>query len=198
MVGTAPALIAFISAILVGFVTHFVAEDYRRFRDGQAVAASLAGELDSITSSLPDLHHGLADMKDMLENLQPLPFPEFPDQTSPIFEANTTKVGLLGAELAGEVAYIYDQISAFRTSFQLLSKHHPVMPESWSCALVGRCMLLIESNEHRARNLIVKLKDNSSTNYVMSRPFGAAVIFGGTLIGLSSLFGAAFSALAAS
>jgi hypothetical protein len=198
MVGTASALIAFISAILVGFITHFVAEDYRRFRDGQAVAASLAGELRSITSSLPELRQGLLGMKGLLENLQPLSLPELPDQSSPMFEANVPKIGLLGAEIAGELAFIYDQIRAFRTSFQLLSKHHSVMSGEWSGALVGRCVLLIDSNEQNARNLIVKLNESALTSYVRSRPFGSALIFGGTLICLSSLFGAVFCALAVS
>ena len=127
MENVAPAIIAFTSALLVGFGSHFVAEDYRRFRDGKAIAAALAGELDSVKSSLPELRTVLIQLRDFLDMLRPISFPEMPNQPSPIYEANAEKVGLLGVDLAGRVAFTYDQIRAFRTSFQLLSKHHTTM-----------------------------------------------------------------------
>jgi hypothetical protein len=192
MESVAPALIAFTAAVLVGFGGHFVAEDYRRFRDSQAIAASLAGELRSIMLSLPQLHTGLTRMKGVLEALQPISLPEMPDQSSPIFEANAEKVGLLGVDLAGGSAFLYDQIRAFRTSFQLLSKHHTTMDPLWSSLLVGRCIQLIERNVPEAKKLIEKLQNHSETSYVMSRSVGVIVLAGITIISMSSLFGAIF------
>ncbi|WP_223531298.1 hypothetical protein [Pseudomonas sp. GL-R-19] len=69
MENMAPAFIAFKVAVLVGFCSHFVAEDYRRFRDGQAIAAVLAGELGSIMMSLPGLRPSLVEMKVMLDRV---------------------------------------------------------------------------------------------------------------------------------
>jgi len=195
MEGTAPAFIAFTAAILVGFTSHFVAEDYRRFRDGQAVAAALAGELRSIISVLPDLFNSLIAIKNITESQQGFFLPEFPAPTSPMFEANASKIGLLGPELAGDVAFIYDQIRAFKTSFHLLSKHHDEMPLPSISALVGRCIRLIETNEVGAGALIENLKASSDSGYLMSRPIWTAFFVGITVISLSSLFGAAYRVL---
>jgi hypothetical protein len=192
MESISPAFIAFTAAVLVGFGSHFLVEDYRRFRDGQAIAAALSGELRSIMLSLPELHSSLTGIKGLLDDFRQLPLPEMPDQSSPIFEKSTEKVGLLGVELAGEVAFLYDQIRAFRTSFQLLSKHHAKMDAPWSSLLVARCMQLIDTNGPTGKILIKKLQDHSEISYVMSRRVGMAVISIITLICLSSLLGAVF------
>ena len=195
MEGNAPALIAFTSAILVGFTSHFLVEDYRRFRDSQAIAAALAGELRSITSSISDLQTGLIGMQEMLDNEQPLPFPEFPIQTSPMFEAIAEKVGMLGVDLAGDVAFLYGQITAFQVSFHWLSKHNERMPMPWSCALVERLLVLIEKNKEGAQTLIQKLSMKTNRGYLSSRPVCTAAMVVFTLSALSSLFGAFYCAL---
>jgi hypothetical protein len=192
MDSVAPALIGFSSAVLVGFFGHFVAEDYRRFRDSQSIAAALAGEMSSIISSLQDLHLGLSGMKVVLDREQPIHLPEIPDQSSSIFEANAEKIGLLGADFAGKVAFTYDQIRAFRTSFQLLSKNHTTSPLLWSSAIVGRCLRLIDVNQAEAMVLVEDLKNYSKSSYAKSRTVGVVVMTGLTLLSLSSLFGAVF------
>ncbi|MBW0236283.1 hypothetical protein [Pseudomonas sp. D1HM] len=93
-----PALIAFTSTVLVGYGAHFLAEDYRRFRDSTAIAAALAGEMGSIVLSFPGLRNVLTEMKDLLDEEKAIALPEMPDQSSPIFEANAEKVGMLGGE----------------------------------------------------------------------------------------------------
>ncbi|WP_191490014.1 hypothetical protein [Pseudomonas sp. FEN] len=172
MENIAPALVAFTAAVLVGFGSHLVAEDYRRFRDSKAIAAALAGELRSIMLSLPDLYDSLTKMKGLLDNQQKISLPEMPDRPSPIFEANAEKVGLLGVELAGEVSFIYDQIGAFRTSFQLLSKHHTTMDPPWSSLLVGRCIQLIKDNQPKGDPIVEDLKEHSRICYETSRRLG--------------------------
>ncbi|KAF2393163.1 hypothetical protein [Pseudomonas frederiksbergensis] len=188
-----PALIAFTSALLVGFGAHFVAEDYRRFRDSTAIAASLAGEMGSIILSLPGLRTSLTEMKDSLDKRQPIALPEMPHQPSPIFEANAERIGLLGADFAGRVAFTYDQIRAFRTSFQLVSKHHTTMDPAWSSLLIGRCLQLVESNQANTEILIDNLKLYSESWYVRAKWVQMAVLTGITLISLSGLIVALFS-----
>lgn len=169
MENVVPALIAFTSAVLVGFGGHFVAEDYRRFRDGKAIAAALAGELRSITLSLPVLLRGLKEIRLLLSSPSSISLPEIPDQKSPVFEATADKIGLLGVDLAGEVAFLYDQIRAFRTSFQLLSKTQPLMGFSRSSHLVESCIALIKSNEPKAQALVASLRRHSEISYMASR-----------------------------
>jgi len=192
MDNVAPALIAFTSAVLVGFLGHFVVEDYRRFRDSKAIAAALAGELSSIISSLTNLRDGLTGMKELLDQGQPMALPEMPDQSSPIFEANAEKIGLLGVDLAEGVAFTYDQVRAFRTSFQLLSKHHTTYTGLWSSLLVGRCSQLIDDNQSTAVTLVGNLKNHAEVSYAKLRPVRVAVLTGITVLSLSSLFGAIF------
>lgn len=187
-----PALIAFTSAILVGFTSHFVVEDYRRFRDGKAIAAALAGELSSITSSISLLKTGLITIKEALATEQPLSLPEFPIQTSLMYEAIADKVGLLGVDLAGEVAFIYDQIRAFNVNFHWLSKHNEKMEMYWNRAVIDQLLAIIERNEERARTLIEMLSLKSNCGYWSSKPTLAAVMVGFTLSAVSSLFGALY------
>jgi hypothetical protein len=46
--------------------------------------------------SLPELLISLTGMKGLLDNLQQISLPEMPDQSSPIFEKSTEKLGLWG------------------------------------------------------------------------------------------------------
>lgn len=188
----APALIAFNAAVLVGFLGHFGVEDYRRFRDSQAIAAALAGELSSIITSLSELRDNLTKLKALADQEIPISMPEMPDQSSPLFEANADKIGLLGVDLAEGVAFIYDQIRAFRTSFQLLSKYHKINTCFWSSMLIGRCAQLIDDNKPKGISLVGSLKKHSKLDYAMLQPVRVAVLAVVTLLSLSGLFGAVF------
>jgi hypothetical protein len=187
-----PALIAFTSAILVGFTSHFVAEDYRRFREGKAIAAALAGELSSINSSISLLKSSLITIKQALAIEQPLAIPEFPIQSSLMYEAIADKVGLLGVNLAGEVAFLYDQIRTFHVIFHWLSKHNEKMEMHWNRAVIEQLLSIIEKNEERGRTLIEKLSLKSNRSYWSLKPIWTAVMVGITLTALSSLFGALY------
>lgn len=195
-----PALIAFTSAVLVGFGGHFVAEDYRRFRDGKAIAAALAGELRSITLSLPLLLPGLKEIQRVLLTRTSISLAEIPDQKSPVFEATADKIGLLGVDLAGEVAFLYDQIRAFRTSFQLLSKTQPSMELSRGSHLVEHCIALIKANEPKAQALVSSLRRHSEISYMASRlvQIGCALLVllsGIAFVSLIRLVGGIFCAV---
>lgn len=188
----APALIAFAAVVLVGYGSHFLAEDYRRSREGKAIAAALAGELRSIMLSLPELRPNLAQMKVLLDRNMKIALPEMPDQSSPIFEKCADKVGMLGVELAGDIAFVYDQIRAFRTSFQLLSKQHANMGAAWSGLLVERCLALIKSNEPLSEALIIKLRAFSDSSYISLPSAWKFLIVGLTFLGVSLLVGSVF------
>jgi hypothetical protein len=46
------ALLAFAGVLVGGYFNNFLAEDYRRFRDSQALAGALAGEIESHAARL--------------------------------------------------------------------------------------------------------------------------------------------------
>lgn len=63
------ALIGFSGTILVGFVSNFCAEDYRRHRDAVALAGALAGELMSYEEAWPMLENQLEHLRGVTEPL---------------------------------------------------------------------------------------------------------------------------------
>jgi hypothetical protein len=159
------ALIAFIGVLAGGYFNNFLGEDYKRFRDGQALAGALAGELESHAAPIPMIKNGLEGMSQKLSDEESLPLPEWPIPTSPMFDENVQKIGLLGAHTAGEVAFVYENLRAFRVNFHQLSKYHHEMPKEWSYATINGCLAAISRAEHRAMLLIQTLKHKAEESY---------------------------------
>ncbi|MEX4005167.1 hypothetical protein AB4Y38_40755 [Paraburkholderia sp. EG285A] len=66
MSDTNAALIAFVGVLAGGYLNNFLAEDFRRFRDGQALAGALAGELKSHATAIPILQSTLQSTADAI------------------------------------------------------------------------------------------------------------------------------------
>jgi len=159
------ALIAFIGVLAGGYVNNFLAEDYRRFRDSQSLAGALAGELKSHGSATAVLRPGLDNLLAGIRQGKKLNLPEWPQPPSPVFEATVEKIGLLGPDLAGEVAFVYEQIRAFRGAFSMLSLHHQTMPDDWRASMVQNCTDRIESATTRGTTLVAALIVHAKKNY---------------------------------
>lgn len=159
------ALLGFLGVLVGGYVNNFLAEDYRRFRDGQALAGALAGELESHAEAIPIIKAGLENMMPQALNEKGLTLVEWPIPASPLFDENASKIGLLGAELAKEVAYVYENLRAFRQNFHQLSKHHASMPKEWGHAMIVGCLAAISRTEHRGVLLIERLKMQAAASY---------------------------------
>ena len=56
------AIIGFAGVLAGGYFNNFFAEDYKRFRDSQALAGALAGELQSHAEAVPLIKSGLSAM----------------------------------------------------------------------------------------------------------------------------------------
>ncbi|WP_459906481.1 hypothetical protein [Caballeronia sp. HLA56] len=116
------AILGFVGVLAGGYVNNFIAVDYRRFRDAQGLAAALAGELNSHLVQL-------AWIVTQMQNLTQYAGKEISYATdyeipgSPLFNANTTNIGLLGPDLAGRTAWTYDRLAAFRINWKLLIAH---------------------------------------------------------------------------
>ncbi|RDK04477.1 hypothetical protein [Paraburkholderia lacunae] len=185
------ALIAFLGVLVGGYFNNFLAEDFRRFRDSQALAGALAGELKSHAEAIPDIKHGLTQIHAIAETGALLTLPEWPEPGSPVFEANVGQIGLLDPELAKDVAYVYENLRAFRGAFHQLSKHHEEMNAGWRVAMVKACADRIKSAETVGVPLVEKLKHHAAASY-WRRPetrhqgitvllFVAAFMFGANL-----------------
>ncbi len=163
------AIVAIAGVLMGGYFNNFLAEDYKRFRESRSLAGALAGELESHGAAVPLIKKGLENMIMGLAEGRELTLPEWPIPSSPIFEENASKIGLLEPELAKGVAYVYENIRAFRQSFHLLSKNHPSMPKQWSQSIIIACLAVIERAENAGTPLVDGLKRHASTAY-LSRP----------------------------
>ncbi|CAI8693727.1 hypothetical protein BTK96_004238 [Burkholderia pyrrocinia] len=159
------ALLGFVGVLVGGYSNNFLAEDYRRFRDGQALAGALAGELESHAEAIPTIKDGLEKMLMGLGQGEKLTLKEWPVPASPLFDDNASKIGLLGAQSARDVAYVYENIRAFRQSFHMLSKNHADVPAMWSQGMLISCLAAIERAENRGQSLIENLRRYAVESY---------------------------------
>lgn len=176
------ALVGLLGVMVGGYFNNFLAEDYKRFRDGQALAGALAGELESHAEPIPFIKNGLEKMVLGLADGKPLTLPEWPIPPSPLFDQNASKIGMLGAQSAKDVAYVYENLRAFRQNFHMLSKHHSGMSLEWSHSMVVGCLATISRAEHRGLPLVENLNSQATESY-WRRPqtrtqlkYGAAIV----------------------
>lgn len=148
-----------------GFFNNFLAEDYKRFRDGQALAGAIAGELESHGEPIKNIKERLEAMRLHLAAGNALTTPEWPIPPSPLFDQNAGKIGLLGASSAKDVAYVYENIRAFRHNYNMLTKNHSDMPLEWCSAIVIGCAAAITRAETRGLPLIETLKRQADESY---------------------------------
>jgi hypothetical protein len=132
---------------------------------------------------MPMLKNGLETMLSDCLSEDGLKLPEWPIPPSPLFDQNASKIGLLDAQTARDVAYVYENLRAFRQNFHMLSKHHRDMPKDWSHAMIVGCLAAISRAETRGMPLIESLKRQTTESY-WNRPqtriqlkYGAVTIF---------------------
>lgn len=179
------ALVGLLGVMAGGYFNNFIGEDYRRFLDGKALAGALAGELESHTAPLPRIKDGLEKMEEKTRNGEKLDLPEWSIPPSPIFDQNAEKIGLLGAETAKEIAYVYEHLRAFRQSFHMLSKHNSDMPSEWNNATIIGCLAIISRAENRAAQLIVALNNRANEEYLQRSQTRKQLLWGG---GIAAVF----------
>lgn len=159
------ALVGLLGVMTGGYFNNFLAEDYRRFRDGQALAGAVAGELESHAEPIKMIINGLDSMVVQLADGKALTMPEWPIPSSPLFDQNASKIGLLEPQLARDVAYVYENLRAFRLNFHMATKHHHEMPTEWTMATLRGCMAAITRAEARGIPLIDRLKALADESY---------------------------------
>ncbi|CAN0624530.1 conserved protein of unknown function [Burkholderia multivorans] len=163
------ALIGLLGVMAGGYLNNFFAEDYKRFLDGRALAGALAGELESHAEPVRALKEGLQLMEQQFTNEHEVDLPEWPIPASPLFEQNAAKIGLLGAQTARDVAYVYENLRAFRLALHQLSKHHTTLSRTWCASMTKNCMAALTRAETRGVPLIEALKSQANESYWQRR-----------------------------
>lgn len=151
--------------VAVAYATNFLAEEYRRHLDAKALAGALWGELKGHMSAVPTIRVGLDLLRQMARKGEKPKLRETADIASPIFESNTAKIGLLGAELAGEVAYAYERIRAFRVTMSILARDGRDMDprEIESYAMVA--LQILDDTDGRGKHVVDALHAFTSQKF---------------------------------
>lgn len=163
--GYSTALVGLLGVMAGGYLNNFLPEDYKRFRDSQALAGALAGELESHGDSASQMKASLDLIIGAAESMASVKIPEWPVANSPIFEANAEKIGALDPDNAKDVAYVYEHIRAFRVALNMLSKHHVEMGVGWRTSMAQGCSDAIGRAEDRGKPLVERLKRHAKASY---------------------------------
>lgn len=169
------ALIAMAGAVIVGYATQFVAEDYRRFRNGSALAAGLAGELGSYAGAAPELRQGLAGIIAMIEGgqrdldaLRPIERP-----VDLYFEEVVGDLGLLGTSLVEDVVLVYSNLRAFRMALEMVATGHKEMKDHEVIHRCRKCLEALDRASSRGTTLVDALRVRAAERFELRLPWKA-------------------------
>lgn len=151
------------SAVLIaGYATSFVAERYRRFLDSRSIASALLGELTAHSEAFPDLETTLARI---IQERSRGTFRVTEVPTSPVFEKVVEKIGHLGHPLAGDVAYAYERIRAFRSTLMTVVREGKDMDDAEYFTYLRACRDLLADNRERFSRILRDLELASSRKF---------------------------------
>jgi hypothetical protein len=169
------ALIAMAGAVAVGFVTQFVAEDYRRFRDGSALAAGLAGELSSYTPALPMLQEVIQGWITAIATGKRdlIPFRPIDRPVDLFFEDVVGKLGLLGASAVEGVVFVYSNLRAFRMAMEMVVSANSEMTDDELSQRCTRCLEALQRASEKGVPLVAALKVRSQQRFKPRWPWSA-------------------------
>lgn len=155
-------------AVLGIYLTQFVAENFRRFRDGSALAAALLGELRAYRPGAPNLIAAVNEWEELSRNGQKdrLGFRKFDDTKLAVWESSVGKVGLLGVGLVEDVVLVYSKMTAVAVALTILHDHYQEMP---AAEFEARCRLIasqVEDIAKRADVAIPRLEARASARFI--------------------------------
>lgn len=151
--------------LAAAFVGGIFKESYLRFTNRAALAGAIAGELASHGEYYPLLKEQLPNLIKIAESGKFPKLPSFEKPTDPVFESCVDQIGLLGAELAQEVAYVYSGLRAFRLSMAA-GYSDGALPELRSSHFRSAINTL-DRIHSRGEVLLPKLKSCAQQRYVV-------------------------------
>lgn len=168
------ALIAALVALVVFYLNNFVAEEFKRFREGSVLAAGLAGELASYRDAYPILRNFCEKAPGMINggdrekmNLRAIEMPK-----DRVFDSAVGKLGMLGSELAEDLAYVYNNINAFRQGLTMVFAAHEDMGDDELALRISAAGWALDRASTRGELLVPKLIERSQKRITV---FGVAI-----------------------
>ncbi|MDN4590966.1 hypothetical protein DBA29_21015 [Xenophilus aerolatus] len=166
------AVIAASVTLITAFVTQFLAERYRRFKDGAALAAGTAGELASYSDAVPLLGVSLRTAQEQvaLGNMSSLNFRDFEKPQDRYFPKVVDKLGLLGPQLCEWIIYVYANLDAFRSALVLIHSKHSEMTADELQARIVLCVDAMGRAFSAGEELIEALRARSNERFRVLGP----------------------------
>ena len=140
-----------------------MAEDYRRFRDGKALARALAGELSSRSEAVGLLKEGVTQILSSLKANGRVRLPKIEKVTDYVFESSISKLGLLESDLVEDVVYVYENIAAFRAALRLAAEKDAGDPQA--ILLIKLSLSALGRASNRGNDLPTRLRAYASRPY---------------------------------
>lgn len=159
------AIIAVSGVLIVGYASNFLAEDYRRFRDGSVLAASIAGELSAYSPAIPLLRNVLNQYLTQIQAGGQISFRQFEIPHDPIYDEIVGKLGLLGPRTTEDVVFTYQQIKSFRTALALIHAEHKSMSTAELLLRIQNCVVALDRASERGAPLVFRLRKRARRRY---------------------------------
>jgi hypothetical protein len=168
--GTTSAFIAASATLVTAFLTQFLAEAYKRFKDGSAIAAGISGELSSYVGGadvlIGALNGWISGSK--AGTLDRSGFRTFEKPIDVYFEKVVGKIGVLGRVLTEDIVFVYSHLRAFRSTFGLiLGSHNEMSPDEFQ-ARCGACIYALQQADSRGKKLMPMLHARAEQNFLMA------------------------------
>lgn len=161
------AVIAGLVAVLGIYLTQFLAERYRRFHDGSALAAGLLGELKAYEPGYHILQKSLDAWIRFAEegHSDAIKMRGLGDAGDLFFKEAVPKLGLLGADMVSDVIFVYQNIRAGRAGLEVLDKQFTDMtPQEF----IARCLVVKATYAmawDRGQVLVPKLEGRAGASF---------------------------------
>lgn len=167
------ALIGGAIALAVAYLNGILAESYRRFRDGSALAAGLAGELASYLPAWPLLKTSLDAIVQAIESGQreAISLRPFERPRDLVFEESVSKLGLMGPSLVEDVVFVYSNIRAFRVAFELITRSSAEMSDDELSKRCIACNDALARAAERGEPLVRALRSRATQAFAPEWPW---------------------------
>lgn len=167
MADLATAILGASATVIAVFLTQFVGESYKRFRDGSAIAAGILGELRSYAENKPNFEEAIAAWILAIENgsRDQLIFRFGKSPPHVYFDVVTDKIGLLGSGLVGDVVFVYAKVTAFESAIEIICAQHGEMSDGELRLRAENLQDLMKEAWDRGQDLLPRLEARANASF---------------------------------
>lgn len=166
--GFEQAIVTSAVALFGIYLTQFLAEKYRRFNDGSAIAAGLLGELRSYKADHEKLEVALKQWISTARTYgkDVLPMKPIPKNSDPFFDSCVGRIGLIGDDLVTDTIFVYYRIRAAKDMINIVSDHFDDLSEAEFILYCESILDIIEKAANIGTPLLAKLEARSKAGFI--------------------------------